>query len=209
MLEVREVVNDVGMAEIEPPGRGIVAIALFGNRQRHDARGGGGETCTHLVPLVAQKQHLADAADHTAPNARGAFFHGCVQRALRHQAIADIRRAQTDATNAPVAWFACQRVIGVYGALRTIERADTDVNDADTDAAELIGRSGNARREAAQRCRRQPDHAGCGCSLTRDTSCVGLTKRSAISSHVSVTSMYTIAMASTDCGARTPAANTA
>ncbi len=52
-------------------------------------------------------------------------------------------------------------------------------------------------------------HAGCGCSLTRLTSCVGLTKRSAISSHASVTIMYTMAMASTDCGARTPAANTA
>ena len=43
----------------------------------------------------------------------------------------------------------------------------------------------------------------------RETSWVGLTKRNAISSQTSVTAMYTIAIASTDCGARTPAANTA
>lgn len=43
----------------------------------------------------------------------------------------------------------------------------------------------------------------------RDTSCVGFTNMSAISSQTSVTTMYTIAIASIDCGARTPAANTA
>ena len=48
------------------------------------------------------------------------------------------------------------------------------------------GRQSGKRRQGQPFCR----HATpCGCSLTRDTSCVGLTKRSAISSHTSVTTM--------------------
>jgi hypothetical protein len=45
--------------------------------------------------------------------------------------------------------------------------------------------------------------------FARVTICVGLTNRSAISSHTSVVTIYTTAIASIDCPGRTPAANTA
>src|SRR4030095_12532716 len=105
-------------------------------------------------------------------------------------------------------------VVGVLGALRAVERANAEMDDANADRARIVGGTHDRRRQPGEGVQRQPAHpfrsrgtnsaAGCGCSFTRETSCVGLTKRNAISSHVSVTSMYTIAIASTDCGARTP-----
>ena len=51
-------------------------------------------------------------------------------------------------------------------------------------------------------------HASLGASLTRLTSCVGLTKRSAIRTNTRVMAMYITAMASMACGGRTPVENT-
>ncbi len=92
----------------------------------------------HQVTLVAQKQYFAHTPDHPASNARGALFHGRVQRVLRRQAITDIRRAQADTAYTPVSWFPCEYVIRVHRALCAIERADAEVNDADAGAVEFV-----------------------------------------------------------------------
>ena len=78
--------------------------------------------------------------------------------------------------------------------------------------------AGKLRRELGLRCvlRNASDRTLVAADVDLDrycfarvTICVGLTNRNAISSHTSVVTMYTTAIASIDCPGRTPAANTA
>ena len=75
--------------------------------------------------------------------------------------------------------------------MRAVEGAEPEVDDADGERRDVVTRPRNRRGNPRERRERQPRsrYAARGCSFTRLTSCVGFTKRSAISSHTSVTAM--------------------
>ena len=82
-----------------------------------------------------------------------------------------------------------------------MKRTDAEMNDADAKIVDGVTRPHNVAWKSVQARDIEAVHddtlraiqcayiAPCGFSLTRDTSCVGFTKRNAISSHTSVTSM--------------------
>ena len=78
-----------------------------------------------------------------------------------------------------------------------MERPDAQMDDADAEIANRIRGPRDIGGQVIDGGKIEPVHrklpirhyAVWGCSLTRETSCVGLTKRSAISSHTSVTAM--------------------
>jgi hypothetical protein len=81
---MREIVNDVGMRAIERTGRGIVAIAFFGNRCCHDGDLRIGKALKKTQPIRTRKQRLANAADDAG---RGIHRSGHRRRAEEEAAL--------------------------------------------------------------------------------------------------------------------------
>src|ERR1700720_2750234 len=157
---MRKVVHDIRMPEIELPSRRVVTIALFGNRQRHDPGLGRGQSRLDLFALIAQKQNLANAADDSTAYAGRAFFHRGIYAALRPEPVANIRGAQAPAANAPVALIEGECIVAKYCRLRPVKCTDAEMNDADADAARIVGWPSDRRRQRRQRVQRKPPHAG-------------------------------------------------
>ena len=83
VIRIGEIVHDVGMREIKLSRCRIVAIAFFGNCQRHDPNLRRDHSSLDSRTLVAEKQHFAHAADHAPANAARTFFHGGIEPILR------------------------------------------------------------------------------------------------------------------------------
>ena len=99
---IGEVVDDIGMARVELAGRRIVAIALFGHRQRDDADGGRGHQSQQLVALGIGVEHVEDRADDARMGARGVADGDGVEEVLRGQRILGVGPAEAGADDAPV-----------------------------------------------------------------------------------------------------------
>src|SRR5438270_2599359 len=149
---MRQVVHDIRMPEIELPSRRVVTIALFGNRQRHDPGLGRGQSCLDLLALIAQKQNLANAANDSTAYAGWAFFHRGIYAALRREPVANIRGAQAHAANPPVALIERKCIVAEYCRLRPVKRTDAEMNDANADAARVVGWPGDRCRQFSE-CR--------------------------------------------------------
>jgi hypothetical protein len=66
-LAVGEVMHDVGMRLVQRAGRRVVAIALFGDGQRHDPYARVAHGCEDALDIRGRNQHLAHAADDAEP----------------------------------------------------------------------------------------------------------------------------------------------
>ncbi len=159
IVGLRQIADDLRMAEVEPTGRGLVAIALFGDRERHDPRLARRKSLPDPGVLRFLKQHFAHAADDTPPHARGALLDRGVQAILWRQPIAHVRRAQAHTANAPVATGVRDGVVGVDRLMRAMERADAEMDDARGERVDRIPRSRDAGRQARERMGIEPIHA--------------------------------------------------
>jgi hypothetical protein len=126
------------MRGIQRAGRRIVAVALFGDRQRDDPGLRLDQPRPDRVALVPEKQDFAHAADDPSPRGAGTLFHRRIQPVLRHQPVAHVRRAQADPADAPVFALDRQSVVAENRGLRAVERAYSQVDDADPDPARIV-----------------------------------------------------------------------
>jgi hypothetical protein len=87
-----EVVGDVGMATVEPSGRGLVAVALFGDVRVTIRTFGAAKQPSTAAGILGRDEDVADDADDAARLAVGAQFDGGVGEALGFEPIALVGR---------------------------------------------------------------------------------------------------------------------
>src|SRR5438034_10305005 len=158
MLRIAEIVHDVRMREIEPSRRRVVAVALLGDRERHDSRFRRDETRAHLLALCEEKTHFAYATDDAPSRSRRALLDSGIEAILRRQPVADVRRAQAHAAEAPRTGLQRQRVVRVHGGLGAMERADAEMDDPDAYASWIVRRLFDRRGQISERSQRQAFH---------------------------------------------------
>src|SRR6202171_3587732 len=142
------------MPQIELAGCRVVTIALLGNGQRHDPGLGRSQSRLDLLALIAQEQDLANAADDSTAYARRAFFNRGIDAVLWREPVANVRGSQTHAADAPVALIERKCIVAEYCCLRPMKCTDAEMNDADADAARIVGRLGDRRGQFSERRQR-------------------------------------------------------
>src|SRR5207245_10815674 len=85
----------------------------------------------NAVAVLAEEQDFDHAADDAPAQTFRALLNAGVQPILRRKPVAHVRRAQAHPTDAPRPLRLCQRIIGVNARLRTMKRADAEMDDAD------------------------------------------------------------------------------
>ena len=187
------------MAGVETAGRRLVAVAFFGDGQRDDPRVARRKPLAHLLALIA----AGTSTSRTLPTIRRRTPAGLFSIAVYRPSCGIIRSRTSGerrlTPQMPHVPGTRKRIVGVHRLVRAMECTNAQMDDTDaaayrphTPAARPIAARGRAWQRTASSlvCRRASSYMpGCGASLTRETSCVGLTKRSAISSQTSVTTM--------------------
>ena len=154
---VREVMRDLRMGAIERAGRGIMAIALFG-----DGRGDNGdarirEARNKSLPIGPGVQSLAHASNHARHGAFAALREDGVEPILRCQRLDGPRSLQRDAADPP-ARIAREDVVRVHGLMRAVECTEPHVQDADGHARRIEGGPRDGCREVGQGAQREAIH---------------------------------------------------
>src|SRR6185312_11420058 len=97
------------------------------------------------------EQHFADAADDPTANPLRALADRRIQAVLRRHPVANARRAQAHATDAPAAAGMRERIVGVDSLMRAMKGADAEMNDADAGIADRVSRRCDVGRQAIER----------------------------------------------------------
>ena len=143
-LRALAVRDDVRMCQVQGSGRGIVAVALLGHRERDDLRGRRAEALEHCAHVAARGQHRVDRGDHAILGALGRARVDGEQPVLRIELLRDRVAAQRDARDPPVAAPLREHGVRVDGLMRAMERAGAEVHDADAVSARIVGRAPDA-----------------------------------------------------------------
>ena len=192
---MREIVRDVRMRFVQRAGCRIVAVALLGDRRRHD--GDRADPRSGAISCGARRSRedrFAQAPMTRARRSVAVRVSSVYRPSCAGKGLDGARRLERDAADAPARRRRreCRRCRppgardgtrrGRGAGCRPARSPDrTPAARRCSAAARASTATGATATTVAQAC--------CGCSFTRDTSCVGLTKRSAISSHTSVTTM--------------------
>ena len=146
------------MIEIKLTGRRYVAIALLGDRQSHHADGspaGGSQRAFQRggvrgIVRAGDGNGLDHRSDQPALDLFALAQFAAIVAALRAEAGGKIRRAQIDAEDAPWAESRLQRVVGVFGLVATMKRADAEMQDAGREPCPVVAGPANGGRQAVE-----------------------------------------------------------
>jgi hypothetical protein len=155
-------VEHVGVVGVELPGDVVDVVAALGHGQRHDPGGLGGHLLDHRLRVVGRQQVLRDRADDARlVGAVAVLEHQRVQAVLGVEDLLHppVERHDADAADRPVERFTLvHQTVVVHRLVRAVEPADTDVHDADGEAAAVIARRRHALRPRHQRACAQRRH---------------------------------------------------
>jgi hypothetical protein len=96
-----EVVNDIGMLCVELAGLRRVAIALLGDGQRDDARGGIGHPRDQARGIGRRDKRIEHRTDNPVFGAGAGTNGQRIEAILRDEGVARVRTSQAGADDAP------------------------------------------------------------------------------------------------------------
>ena len=114
-------------------------IAFFGDGKAGDIAGRISEPSNYRPGLIGGVEHFADRADHARLRSVALAFGQRIEPALRIELPGDGGRAERNAANAPIAVPRGHRAIGIPGLVRTVERPNAEMNDADRLRFAVVG----------------------------------------------------------------------
>jgi hypothetical protein len=117
------------MRPVQPPGGGVVTIALLGHRQRHDRDLRRGHGLDDGGRILGCHEDIGDHVNDPHARAPGRQFHRRVKPALRRKPVAGGRAFQTDGEDAPRLTRGRCRLLGKGGAEGAEERAGPQMHD--------------------------------------------------------------------------------
>ncbi len=135
---MRQIVNDVGMANIERAGRGVVAVSLLGDGQRYDANARVGHGGKQRVALRRRVDHVEYRADDARLRAGSAADDERVEEVLRCERLAGGRPAQRG-TDDPPGGVHLQNIVDIDRDVRAAKRTDPEMHDAGGYPRAVIG----------------------------------------------------------------------
>jgi hypothetical protein len=147
------------MMLVEIAGLRRVTIALFGDRQRHDAGGRIGQARNQLPRFLFGDFACEDRADDPVIGARAGANGEGVEAILRGEGIARVRTAQAGPDNSPIGGAICKEVVNYHRLVCAVERANSEMNDARRDARAVIGRTPDLAGEPLKAGIREPEIA--------------------------------------------------
>jgi hypothetical protein len=158
----RQIMRHVGRVDEQAVGARVAMIALLGDGQRRDMDGGIGERRDHPLGRLGRHQRVVDRSDQVPPAGRAALLDD-VEAVLRDERVADRRRPQRDADDAPARIARRHRVVGIDRLVRAVERAEAEMDDAAARAIAGIAE----RRDALGHGRGGQARAGAGAGAHR------------------------------------------
>ena len=147
---MREIVDDVGMREIERAGRGVVAVALLGHGQRDDVDARIGDAPHQRRRVGSGEERLAHRADHAQRDAILRARDHAVKPVLGRERRGGARRLHRNAEDAP-ARIGRQHAVGEHRLMRAVECAEAQVDDADADRTRIVGGALDVPGKSGQR----------------------------------------------------------
>ena len=141
--------------EVEPAVR-AARIALLGDGEACDMAGRISEPGNYRPGLIGGVEHFANRADHARLRSIALAFGQRIEPVLRIELPGDVGRAERNAANAPVAVPRRHRAIGIPGLVRTVERPDPEMNDADLLRVPVVRVCTDIGRQVGQRIGPEP-----------------------------------------------------
>jgi hypothetical protein len=183
-----EVRDHVRVVLAQRPGGGVVAIALLGHRQADDAHGRIAHSLEQRLGIGGRDEELAHGAHDPEPLAGAGPDRQGVEPVLGAERVAGVGGTQARAADRPVGLAGREAVVEIDRLVRPVEGPDAEMDDADPRRRAVVGGALDRRRQGLEGRGREPGHRPGSC-LARATIWVGLTKRSAMTSHTSVVTM--------------------
>jgi hypothetical protein len=149
-VRMSEVVNDIGMLFVEFAGLRRVTIALLGDGQRDDARGGIGHARDQTCRVGGRDDDLKHRADNPVLGA-GAGTNGYrIEAVLRDEGVACVRTSQAGADDAPIRCAPSEKVVDHDRLVRPVKGPDSKMNDARPDTRAVVIRAADLAREPGE-----------------------------------------------------------
>ncbi len=106
--------------------------------------------------LIGGVEHFANRPDNARLRSIAPPFGQRIEPVLRIELPGDVGRAERNAAYAPVAVPRRHRAIGIPGLMRTVERPDPEMNDADLLRVPVVRVYTDIGRQVGQRIRPEP-----------------------------------------------------
>ena len=153
-IGMRQIVDDVGMLEIELSRRWIVAVTLFRDGERDNADLRCGDPRDDARAIGSQEQRLPQRAHDARARAGGILFERRIQTVLRREGERRPRRLEADPADAPLR-IARDHRVGVDRLMGAMERAQPQVNDPHAQRRDVVAGPRDRRGHARERCEAQ------------------------------------------------------
>jgi hypothetical protein len=146
----REVGNDIRVILFQSPGRRVVAVALFRDREADDAHRRIAHGADEGIRVFGRNQEVAHGTNDAQALPVAGSHCERIQPVLRRESIARVRRAQAGAADGPLPFPGGKAVVDVDGLVGAVESADPEMHDTNGKGLAIVARTVDVGREASE-----------------------------------------------------------